>query len=167
MRPVGDAGEHALEAVEIHRLGEHVLHGLADQRMIGNLDIALDIFLAGERFGKNAREQIVGTHALNLRRNFFAALKTQQRERAAGGPAPAHAEKRRGQHGLLEHGLDRLRGEKMENVGERKAVLFAERDVQAVVGGGGLQFEIEGAAEALAQGEAPGFVDAARRRERE
>ena len=39
-------------------------------------------------------------------------------------------------------------------------MLLAERDVQAVVGGGGLQFEIERAAEALAQREAPGFVDA-------
>ncbi len=51
--------------------------------------------------------------------------------------------------------------QKMENVGQRKAVLLRERNVQAVVGGGGLQFEIEGAAEALAQRQAPGLVDAA------
>ena len=40
-------------------------------------------------------------------------------------------------------------------------MLLGQRDVQAVVGGGGLQLEIEGAAEALAQRQSPGFVDAA------
>src|SRR5258706_13870034 len=50
--------------------------------------------------------------------------------------------------------------EKMEDVSEREAMLFAERDIQAVVGGRSLQLEIEGTAEALAQGEAPSFVDA-------
>ncbi len=48
----------------------------------------------------------------------------------------------------------------MKNVGERKAVLLAERNIQAVVRGGGLQFEIERAAETLSQRESPGFVDA-------
>ena len=52
-------------------------------------------------------------------------------------------------------------GEELEDVGERKAVLLGERDVDAVVGGGRLKLEIEAAAEALAQGEAPGLVDAA------
>ena len=114
-----------------------------------------------QRFGKNGGEQIVGAHALDLRRNFLAALKTKQRKRAAGVPAPARGEKRRGEHGLFEHVAHGLRVREIGNVGEREAVLLAERDVEAVVGGGGLQFEIEGAAEALAQREAPGFVDAA------
>ena len=39
-------------------------------------------------------------------------------------------------------------------------MLLGERNVEAVVGGGGLQLEIERAAEAFAQREAPGFVDA-------
>ena len=39
-------------------------------------------------------------------------------------------------------------------------MLLGQRDVQAVVGGRGLQFEIEAAAEALAQRQSPGFVDA-------
>ena len=50
---------------------------------------------------------------------------------------------------------------KLEDVGEREAVLLGEGDVDAVVGGGGLQLEVEAAAEALAQGEAPGLVEAA------
>ncbi len=42
-----------------------------------------------------------------------------------------------------------------------KLCCSARRDVDAVVGGGGLQLEVEAAAEALAQGESPGLVDAA------
>src|SRR5579864_8197841 len=47
----------------------------------------------------------------------------------------------------------------MKDITERKAVLFSECDVQAIVGGCGLQFEIEAAAETLAQSQSPGFVD--------
>src|SRR5712664_646502 len=49
----------------------------------------------------------------------------------------------------------------MEDVSERKTVLLAKRNIQAVVRGGGLQLEIERAAETLAQRKSPGFVDAA------
>ena len=70
---LADRREDFAQAVDVHGLGEHVLHRFAHQRMIGNLDVAHDIFLAGERFGKDRREQIVGAHALNLRRNFLAA----------------------------------------------------------------------------------------------
>ncbi len=52
-------------------------------------------------------------------------------------------------------------GEEVEDVRQRKAVLFGEGDVDAVVGGGGLELEVEAAAEAFAEGEAEGFVDAA------
>ena len=52
-------------------------------------------------------------------------------------------------------------GEELEDVGEREGVLLGEGYVDAVVGSGGLEFEVEAAAEALAQGEAPGFVEAA------
>src|SRR5712692_8061493 len=54
--------------------------------------------------------------------------------------------------------------EKMKNVGQRKAVLLAERDIQAVVRRGCLQLEIERAAEAFAQSQAPSFVDARAKR---
>ena len=42
-----------------------------------------------------------------------------------------------------------------------KLCCSARADVDAVVGGGGLQLEVEAAAEAFAEGEAPGLVDAA------
>jgi len=49
--------------------------------------------------------------------------------------------------------------EKMEDVAEWKTVLFAERNVQAVVSRRSLQFKIERAAEALAKGQSPSLVD--------
>ena len=52
-------------------------------------------------------------------------------------------------------------GEEVEDVGEGKAVLLGEGDVDAVVGGRGLEFEVEAPAEALAQGEAPGLIQSA------
>ena len=48
-----------------------------------------DVFLARGYIGKDRRQQIVRTHALNLWRNFLAALKAQQSQRAIGVPAPA------------------------------------------------------------------------------
>src|SRR5437667_6474151 len=52
----------------------------------------------------------------------------------------------------------------MKNVSERKTVLLGQRNVQAVVGGRGLELKIETAAETLAQGQSPGFVDARAKR---
>jgi hypothetical protein len=129
--------------------------------MVGDLDVALDVFKAGGDVGKDGGEEIVASHALDLRRNFFAVLEAQEREGAVGVPAEAGGEDgRAGEHGLLQDILDGLRLEEVEDVGEREAVLLGEGDVDAVVGGGGLQFEVEAAAEALAQGQAPGAVDA-------
>ena len=55
---------------------------------------------------------------------------------------------------------DGVLGQEAEHVREGKAVLFGKRNVDAIVGGGGLQFEVEAPAEALAQGQSPGAIDA-------
>ena len=68
--PVIHPGEHGLQSLEVHRLAEHVLHHFAHQRMVGNLDIALDILLAGRHLRKNAGQQIVRTRSLNLWSDF-------------------------------------------------------------------------------------------------
>ena len=52
----------------------------------------------------------------------------------------------------------------MKDIGERKAVLLAERNVQAVVSRRGLQLEVERTAKALAQRQAPGLVNARSKR---
>ena len=51
-------------------------------------------------------------------------------------------------------------GDVAEGLFEREGVLGAEREEDGVVVGGGLEFEVEAHAEALAEGEAPGSVDA-------
>ena len=50
--------------------------------------------------------------------------------------------------------------QEMKNIGQRETVLLGQSDVQSVVGGRGLQFEVEAAAETLAQRQSPGLVDA-------
>ena len=110
--------------------------------------------------GEDAGEEVVGAGALDLRGDAFALLHAEELQAAAGGPAPAVLEEGRGDGGLLEELVGGVLGEEVEDVGEREAVLLGEGDVDAVVGGGGLELEVEAAAEALAQGEAPGFVEA-------
>ncbi len=98
---------------------------------------------------------------MNLRRNLLATLKTQESEGAASVPSPARTEDWRIQHSLLQNGLHGFRLQEMENVAEWKTMLLGQRDIQPVVRSCGLQFEVEANAEALAQSQSPGLVDAA------
>src|SRR5215471_19211780 len=95
---------------------------------------------------------------------FFPVAKAQQGQRAAGVPTPTRGEKRRCKNGLLEDASQGIGVEKMKDVGERETVLLAQRNIQPIVSGGGLQLEIERAAKSLAQSQAPSFVDAAAKR---
>ena len=51
----GDIVQDDFQALDIHRFGERVLHRFAHQRMIGNLDLAVNIFLARERLAGTRR----------------------------------------------------------------------------------------------------------------
>ena len=51
-----DVFEHAMQAVEIHRFGQAVVHRLLNQRMIGQLVIANDVLLAAGQLGKHGRQ---------------------------------------------------------------------------------------------------------------
>ncbi len=159
-RTGADARQDIDQAVEIHRLRQHVAHHLADERVIGNADVSLDVLLTGRHVGEDGGEQIVGEETLDLNRHLAAVSEPRQRQRARGGPAPARAEDRRGQRGLFEHGPRRRRLQVAEDVGEREAVLFGQRDVDAVVGRGRLQLEVEGPAEPLTQRQSPRPVHA-------
>jgi hypothetical protein len=161
IEPAGNSAQDFVEAFEVHRLLEDVAHDLVDEGMVGNLDVADDGLEARCGLGEDAGEQIVGADALDLRRDAFALRHAQQLERAVGGPAPAGLEDGRRDGGLLEEFLRGVLCEEVKDVAEREAVLLGEGDVDAVVGGGGLQLEVEAAAEAFAQGESPGFVEAA------
>ena len=96
------AAQQVFQPLQIHGLGENVFHDFIDQRMVGNLNVSLDILLAGGHVGKHGSQQIVGAHALNLRRNFLAALKTQQGQGARRIPPPARLKNRRSQRRLFQ-----------------------------------------------------------------
>src|SRR5260370_19340927 len=101
--------------------------------MIGDGAVNRNVLLASKSFRKNGGQQIVGTHALDLRRNFFSTAKAKQGQRAPSIPTPARGEERRSQHGLLQNGADGIGMEKIAEVGERESSLFADRHIQAVV----------------------------------
>ena len=84
----------------------------------------------------------------------------RNRQGARRVPAPARGEHRRGQHRLREHVFHRRRPQELEDDVERERVLLAQRDHDSVVGGRRLQLEVEGPAEALAQRQSPGAIDA-------
>ena len=130
------------------------------QRMVGRLDRSDLVVAAGELGGKDRGEQILGAHALQRHRHPAPAGEAQQRQRPGDVPAPAVGEHRRHQRGLHEIVAEPVRPHHGEDAFEREAVLLAERQDDAVVGGGRLQLEVEADAEALAQREAEGAVDA-------
>ena len=76
---VRHAAQEILKSIEVHGFVQNILHHFIDKRMVRNLDVAGNIFLAGSDIGENGGQQVVAAHALNLRRNFLASLKTQQR----------------------------------------------------------------------------------------
>ncbi len=101
------AGLHAPQqrepAIGIHRVVQAVVQRLRDQRMLGDLALADDVLRACDLVGKDGREQILGTHALQLRRHLAPAGEARQRERGGGVPAPAHAEQGRVEQRLHQH----------------------------------------------------------------
>ena len=68
-----DPLEHAAQPVEVHRFFEAVAHRLADERMIRDLAIAGNVLEARRGVGEDRREQILGEHPLQLRRELAAA----------------------------------------------------------------------------------------------
>ena len=114
--------------------------------------------------GKIAASRSSARHALQLRRDLAAAAHAQQRQRDRRVPAPARAEHRRIEQRLHEQRAHRLRGQVARHLLERKAVRRRQRQHDRVLGRRRLQLEIELAAEALAQRQAPGAIDAAAER---
>ena len=156
-----NAPQHLAQAVEVHGLLQAVAYRLVDQRVIGNLPIARNVLEARCRVGEHGRHQIVREHPLYLRRHFAAAAIARHGERNRGVPTPARREHRGVEKRLHQDVARGLRMQIPEHVGERKRMLRSKRQEQRVVGRGSLQFEIELAAESLAEREAPGLVDAA------
>ena len=153
--------QHRQPAIDVHRLVQAVVQRLRDQRMVGHLAFADQVLGAGDLVGEHRRQQILRAHALQLRRHLLAAGEARQRQRGRRRPAPAHAEQRRVEQRLDQHVAGRRRMQVMGDVDQREAVAGRQRQHDRVLGRRGLQLEIELAAEALAQRQAPGAVDAA------
>jgi hypothetical protein len=95
-----DPLQQARQAGEIHGLGQAIGDGLVDQRVVGNLTFADEVFGARDLIGKHRADQILGPHAGELRRHLLATLKARQRERDADHPAPPRDEHRGVKHRL-------------------------------------------------------------------
>ena len=129
--------------------------------MIGNLDLARQVLGAGHLVGEHGRQEILRVHPRDLRRNFLAAAEPRQRERDGGIPAPAHAEHGRGAERLHQQRPDGFRVQEARRVRQFETMRVRQRQHDVILGRRRLQFEIERAAKALAQRQAPGAVHAA------
>ncbi len=154
---VNDPGERG----RVHRLAQAVAQRLRDERVIGDLDRAgRRVVLARDLGREHRREEVVRAHPGDRRGHPLPLEQPRDGERARRVPAPPDAEHRSLEGGLREHVVEGGLGEQLEDGLERERVLRAERQEDALVGGGGLQLEVEAAAEALAEREAEGAVRA-------
>ena len=152
-------------AVGVERLVQAVVHRLAHDRVVGQLDRTAGlVLLALRQAGEDRGHQIVGLHALDRRRVAPPAAEAQHGERATEVPAPARGEHRREQHRLRERLAQLVRAQERRGHLEREAVLRAEREHERVVAGRGLELEVERAADPLARDEPERAVDPAAER---
>ncbi len=77
------AAQQAFHAVDVHGFVQAVGDRLVHQRMVGDLAIADDVLQAGELIGEHRCDQVLGLHALKLRRHLVSALEAQQGQRDA------------------------------------------------------------------------------------
>ena len=98
--------EQPAQPLDVHRLGEAVAQRLPHQRMVGRVDGAGPVLLALRLRRKHLRQQILRAHAQDVEGDFFPAPRAEQRQRAGGVPAPAHAPHRRPQRRLRQHLVD-------------------------------------------------------------
>src|SRR5262249_31328073 len=156
-----EALQQVLEALKVHRLIQAVRNDLIDQRVLGYLAVTTEVFGASQLIGKNAADQIFGGHARQLRWHFFAAAKTRDRQRHAGNPAPTRNEHWGIEQRLDQHVLDGGGVEVAHHLSQFEAMRRGQRKDDAVLSRRRLQLEIEFAAEAFAQRQTPGAIDAA------
>src|SRR5262245_58587045 len=138
-----------------------VRNGLRHQWMVGHLALANEILGAGDLVREDRADKILGHHAHELRWHLLSAAEAGQCKRDAGYPAPTRAE-----HRCIEQRLDEklahgLGAEIPRYIGEVEAVRGGERQDDVILRCRRLELEIELAAEAFAQSEPPGAVDAA------
>ena len=70
--------EQLFEPRRIHRLVETIGDRLADKRVVRDFACSHQVFGAGDLIGKDPRQQILGIHAKERRRDLFTAAETRQ-----------------------------------------------------------------------------------------
>ena len=150
-----DSAQDHFESFKIHRLIEAVRDRFVYERMIGNPNRPGQVFSTRNLIREHGGQQIVGPHPLDLGRNLRPSAETQDRECTSRIPPPARSEHRRIEQRLRQDITHGRRLQELEYKLERKGVTVAQRNHDSVVCCCGLQFEVEGAAEALAQRKAP------------
>ena len=158
---VPEPPHQGLEPVDVHRLGQRIGDGLLHQRMVGDGARPREVLGARDLVREHRGDQVLGLHALDVRRDLGAAPEPRDGQRDVGVPPPAHVEHRGVEQRLGEDVAHRLRREVAGDLVEREAVGFAEREHDRVLGRRRLELEVELPAEALAQRQTPGPVEAA------
>ena len=154
------SAQQPLESLDIHRLFETVADRLAHQRMIRNLELAREILGARDLVRKHRAQQVFRRHARQRCRHLLAAPEARQGECDRGAPAPAHRKHGRGAQRLHQQRPHRAGMKVTGDLGQLEAVRRRQRQHDGVLGRRRLQLEVERAAEALAQGQSPGAIDA-------
>src|SRR5262245_44084674 len=129
--------------------------------MVGHLALAYQVFGAGELAWENTGNQIFSRHARELRCHLLAAAESRQGECNARNPAPTSRKHGRVKQSLDQQGLDACRMEIARDVAKLEAVSRCQGQDNVVLSGCRLKFEIELAAKAFTQCQAPGPIDTA------
>ena len=151
--------QHRQPSRQVHCLGQAVVHRLPHDGMIGDLDVAVMVLQAADRFGKRLRQQILAAEFLQERRHLFPILHPQNGQRPRNVPPPADAEHGNRQERLLQQLLTVMRPNHRKQTLDGEAVLRADGEQHPVFVRCRLQLKIKAAAEAFAQSESPGPVD--------
>ena len=111
--------------------------------------------------GNACDQQVLGAHAQQRRRHPLAVARALEQQRRAGrSSASASSNIGAASSACTSTSRARARVQVVEDLLEREAVLRPEREHDRLLVGRRLQLEAEAAAEALAQRQAPGAVDA-------
>src|SRR4029079_12234390 len=80
-RPGFDVAQDFQTAVKVADFVQAVIDGLADNRLIGNGDVADDVFLASSLRGEHRCQQVFGAHAVEVRRKAVARARSAGADR--------------------------------------------------------------------------------------
>ena len=102
--------------------------------MVGNLPITDNILQTGQLVREHTSDQVLCLHSKQMRLSFFSALKTAQRQRTQGIPAPTDIKHGCGKQGLDKQIAHRFGIQKLSYILQRKAMGCAQRKYDRILG---------------------------------